>query len=768
MADSLRRTRKTSQGSRRRTLKDNPEIIREIVRLSLPPRQIEKIISFDEAEPFDVLGSHFFKDEKCVVIRAFLPRAVEAWILPEGGGTGRKTAMTRVDERGYFEALFLDCEAVFPYKLKTRDAAGYSEEFRDPYAFPTDISEDDLYLIGVGSHLRTYEKFGARACAVQGVDGVHFAVWAPNAKSVSVVGNFNHWCPGAHAMTRIRFSAVWGLFIPGLKCGEVYKFAIKGPDGSVQLKTDPYALQAELRPHTASVVSCSEPYAWRDEKWMTDRAAKNLMDQPVSIYEVHLGSWKREQHEGRWEFMNYRRLAQEMVEYVKEMGYTHIELLPIMEHPLDQSWGYQVVNYFSPTSRFGTPEDFMYFVDHCHQNGIGIILDWVPAHFPKDPHGLANFDGGQIYAYQGWMKAEHKDWGTLVFDYGRREVRNFLISNALFWLDRYHLDGLRVDAVASMLYLDYSRKEGEWERNQFGGRENLEAVDFMKRLNEIVHQHHPGVMTIAEESTAWPGVSRPTYLGGLGYSHKWNMGWMHDSLEYFSRDPVFRRFHQGMLTFSMVYAFSENFVLPISHDEVVHGKRSLLEKMPGDDWQKFANLRLFFGYMFGHPGKKLLFMTGDIAQRREWNESRSMDWHLLNYKPHAALNLFVRDLNHLYRENRAFYELDFDPRGFEWIDFTDAEGSTLSFLRWSRDRRQHLLFVFNMTPVPRLNYRIGVPRHGYYKEILNSDSPDYGGSGLGNCGGFDSDRISAHGRPYSLSLTLPPLGVNIFRFEEST
>jgi 1,4-alpha-glucan branching enzyme len=496
---------------------------------------------------------------------------------------------------------------------------------------------------------------------------------------------------------------------------------------------------------------------------MRSRTQKKSLDIPISIYEVHLGSWKRDEKTG-WGFLSYRELARQLVDYVKAMGYTHIELMPVMEHPLDESWGYQVVNYYAPTSRFGRPEDFMYFIDICHQNGIGVILDWVPAHFPKDMHGLNDFDGRQIYAYENWKKGEHPEWGTLVFDFGRNEVRNFLISNALFWLDKYHVDGLRVDAVASMLYLDYSRKPGEWEPNRFGGHENLEAIDFLKKFNEVVHGRFPGILTIAEESTAFSGVSRPTSMGGLGFSLKWNMGWMHDTLEYVRKDPIYRSHHQGMLSFSLLYAFSENFALPFSHDEVVYGKRSLLDKMPGDVWQKFANLRLLLGYMYAHPGKKLLFMTDDFGQWSEWDAGRSLDWHLLTEEPHQKINRFVRDLNAFYRSHRALFEADFEPQGFEWVDFSDANASVISFLRLSRDREELLLFTCNMTPVPRPGYRIGVPRSGFYREVLNSNAAEYGGSGTGNFGGVHSENISWHGRPFSIRVDLPPLAVNAFRY----
>ncbi|MCB9799209.1 MAG: 1,4-alpha-glucan branching protein GlgB [Candidatus Omnitrophica bacterium] len=727
---------------------------------SLTKKEIERIVSFEEPEPFEILGPHLLPGGY-LAIRTFLPRAKEVWIQRLNGRFAAKR-MQKIHDAGLYQVVFEKQQELFSYKIQSVDENGHKAEFCDPYAFLSDISDEDLYLIGRGQHYQSYDKFGAHLRTFAGVAGVHFSVWAPNAKSVSVIGNFNHWAHGVHPMTRLRFSGIWGLFIPGLTEGEVYKYAIKPSDGSHSLlKTDPYAFQAELRPNTASVVADLGRYAWKDRAWLETRKQKQTTGQPVSIYEVHLGSWKRDGQKN-WEFLDYRQLAHELVDYVKKAGYSHIELLPVTEHPLDQSWGYQVVNYYAPTSRFGTPDDFMYFVDYCHQHAIGVILDWVPAHFPKDPHGLAYFDGTPLYAYDDWKKAEHRDWGTLVFDYGKKEVRNFLISSALFWLDKYHLDGLRVDAVASMLYLDYSRQQGQWEPNCFGGNENLEAVDFLKEFNETVHARFPDVLTIAEESTAWPGISHPVRFGGIGFNMKWNMGWMHDSLEYFSHDPVYRKYHQGKLTFSLAYAFSEKFVLPVSHDEVVHGKRSLLEKMPGDDWQKFANVRLFYGWMFGHPGKKLLFMGNDLGQRREWNCEQSIDWHLLNCDWHNRLNYYLADLQKLYKGYPVLYEMDFDPQGFEWIDFTDADASVVSFIRWAKDRKQCLVFVFNMTPVVRMKYRIGAPFEGRYSEVLNSDAVEYGGSGIGNSGEVHAENTPWHRRSYSLNLNLPPLGVVVF------
>jgi 1,4-alpha-glucan branching enzyme len=731
---------------------------------NVPQAEIEAIVNFDHGMPSKILGLHRTQDGKGMAICAFKPSAVEAWIRLSQKTTAKKK-MQCLHSAGFFQWVTSEKKGLFEYKIGFRHSDGTVEESEDAYVFLPDITDYDLHLIGEGNHLRSYEKLGAHNRTCKGVKGIQFSVWAPNARSVAVVGDFNGWRVGAHMMSRIKGLGIWSIFVPGLGEGEIYKFAIKSPiDHQVRFKIDPYAFQTELRPRSASVTHSLKDYRWNDRAWLEARARKSYLDSPISIYEVHPGSWKvsRENETG---FLTYRELAHQLVDYAKAMGYTHLELMPVTEHPLDASWGYQVINYFAPTSRFGKPEDFKYFVDYCHRNGIGVILDWVPSHFPKDAHGLADYDGRQIYAYEDWRKGEHKEWGTLVFDFARNEVRNFLLSNALFWLDQYHLDGLRVDAVASMIYLDYSRKDWEWTPNCYGGHENLEAIDWLKRFNEIVHASYPGVLTIAEESTAWPKVSKPIYDGGLGFSMKWNMGWMHDSLEYFSKDPVYRKYHHGTLTFSMLYAFSENFILPISHDEVVHGKRSLLEKMPGDDWQKFANVRLFYGYMYGTPGKKLHFMGNEIGQRREWNCHDSLDWHLIQEDWHNKLNRYVADLNRLYRECRAFHEVDFNMHGFEWIDFSDWQQSIISFVRWSRDYKQMLLFVYNMTPVPRIHYRVGAPLGGYYKEILNSDAYEYGGSGVGNHGGRHTDDVAWQGRPYSLSLNLPPLAVTVFRYD---
>ena len=628
------------------------------------------------------------------------------------------------------------------------------------------LTQTDFYLLAEGTHKRAYDKLGAHLGEKDGRRGVHFAVWAPNAERVSVIGTFNEWTPGPDALAPSA-AGVWEGFVPGLTSGAPYKYRLVSRYGHYEVdKADPFGFAAEIRPHTASCVWDLENYSWADQEWMANRSARNSLRAPISIYEVHLGSWRRVPEEGnRW--LTYRELAPRLADYVAEEGFTHIELLPVMEHPFDGSWGYESIGYFAPTSRFGNPSDFMYLVDFLHQRGIGVILDWVPAHFPKDEVGLGYFDGSHLYEHEDPRQGEHPDWNTFVFNYGRNEVRNFLISNALFWFDKYHVDGLRADAVASMLYLDYGRRQDQWIPNLHGGRENLEAIDFLRALNRDVYESFPDVLMIAEESTAWPQVSRPTYVGGLGFGLKWNMGWMHDVLDYMSQDPVFRSYRHNEITFGLQYAFTENFVLPLSHDEVVYGKGSLLAKMPGDDWQKFANLRLLYGFMFGHPGKKHLFMGDEFGQRSEWNHDASLDWHLLDDPRHAGLKRWVRDLNTLYRGQPALFELDFDPRGFEWVDCADYQRSILTFLRRGRTADDLLLFVCNFTPVVRSNYRVGVPLGTVWKEILNSDAPLYGGSGQGNFGAVQAAPLPIQGRPFSLTATLPPLAVVVFQPEHS-
>ena len=624
------------------------------------------------------------------------------------------------------------------------------------------ISEFDVHLFREGTHYKIYELLGAHLAERNGKKGVHFAVWAPGANSVNLIGDFNKWDDGATPMQPLGESGIWTHFVPGIGEGANYKYAVKNANGYYAQKSDPYGFASEVRPKTASVVWDLSKYGWKDENWMDTRLAHNSLESPISIYEMHVGSWMRVPEEGnRW--LTYRELAEKLSDYCKKTGFTHVELMPIAEHPLDLSWGYQTVGYFAPTSRFGTPDDFKYFVDVLHQNGIGVLIDWVPSHFPKDGHGLGMFDGTHLYEHADERQGEHKEWGTYVFNYGRYEVSNFLISNALFWLDEYHIDGLRVDAVASMLYLDYARSEGGWLPNQYGGRENLEAIAFMKRLNERVYLEHPDVLVVAEESTAWPRVSRPTYIGGLGFGLKWDMGWMHDMLEYMSLEPVHRKYHHNKLTFRGLYANSENFVLALSHDEVVYGKKALLSKMPGDAWQQFANQRVLFGYMFTITGKKLMFMGAEIGQWNEWYHDASLDWHLLDWPLHQGLQNWIKDLNHFYKTEKALFELDREGGGFEWIDCGDYEQSILAFMRMGKNPKDTLVVACNFTPVPRHHYIIGVPAGGYWKEVLNSDSPYYGGSGQGNYGGQEASPISYHGKRHALALTLPPLSMVVFK-----
>jgi 1,4-alpha-glucan branching enzyme len=737
--------------------------------------EIERIVRAESSDPFQFLGPHWLDraGKRVLAIRAHHPAASEMAIEWLGNSAGRHSAIEaeKIHPGGVFEAIvqsnvsqLRDNQeiAATSYRLYFRFPDGNSLDTFDAYAFPPLLTDYDLYLSGEGTHYQKYEKLGAHVREMAGVRGVHFGVWAPNAARVSVVGNFDLWDGRIYPMRLRGETGIWELFIPGLDEGALYKFEIKSRAGFWGLKSDPYGFAAEKRPDNASVVVDIDKHQWDDAAWLTQRASRDWLHSPMSIYEVHMGSWRRRRDEGnRW--LTYRELADELIPYVKGMGYTHVEMMPIMEHPLDKSWGYQTVGYFAVTSRFGTPEDFTYFVDRCHQEGIGVILDWTPAHFPRDAHGLAFFDGTHLYEHADPRKGAHPDWGTLVFNYGRNEVQNFLISNALFWIDKYHLDGLRVDAVASMLYLDYSRKQGEWIPNRFGGRENLEAIGFLKHLNEVLHTQHPGALTIAEESTSWPAVSRPVYLGGLGFDLKWNMGWMNDTLRFMEYDPIHRKYHHNELTFSMIYAFTENFILPLSHDEVVHGKRSLLEKMPGDDWQKFANLRLLFGYMWAHPGKKLLFMGSELAMRDEFWDEASVDWALQDSPPHRGIQQLMADLNRLHLQEPALHELDFEWSGFEWIEANDAANSVIAFQRRARNQENAIVVVCNFTPVVRDGYRIGVPRAGYYREMLNTDSGYYWGSDAGNGGGVNAEPIPWNGKPWSISLRLPPLAASYFK-----
>jgi len=708
-------------------------------------------------EPFAVLGRHpaTVDGRAAVVVRTMQPGASGVdLVMPD-----RVAAMERCRREGLYEATVplggrAPEELAYLFRVRER---GTTRDVVDPYRFGRVLSDFDLHLFAEGTHYRAWERFGSLPMTIGGVAGVHFAVWAPNAQRVSVIGDFNGWDGRVHVMRRLIPAGVWEIFVPGLPEGACYKYEVRTAAGHLLQKADPFARRCEVPPKSASVIWSGGRYAWRDGDWMKDRASfGGWHDRPMSVYEVHLGSWRRVPEE-RNRPLTYRELADTLVPYVREMGYTHIELMPVMEHPFAGSWGYQVIGFFAPTSRFGTPDDFRYFVDECHRHGIGVILDWVPGHFPKDHHGLAQFDGTSLYEHADPRQGEHREWGTLVFNYGRSEVRSFLLSNALYWLEEFHIDGLRVDAVASMLYLDYSRQEGEWVPNQYGGREHLEAVAFLQHLNTLTQGRVAGTVTVAEESTAWPAVSRPVYVGGLGFSYKWNMGWMHDMLQYVKEDSVHRRWHHNRITFSMLYAFTENFVLPFSHDEVVHGKRAMLDKMPGDVWQKHATLRTLYGYMFGHPGKKLMFMGAEFGQWNEWNYDASLDWHLLDDPMHAGLCRWVQDLNHTYQRERSLHEIDFEGAGFSWIDCSDNENSVVSMIRRARAAGDFTVMVANFTPVPRPRYRIGLPESGLYRELLNSDGAAYGGSNTGNAGGVQAEPVAAHGFDQSLSLTVPPL-----------
>jgi 1,4-alpha-glucan branching enzyme len=704
------------------------------------------------SDPFALLGPHPTPDGYLVRTLQPAARSVDLRIP----STSELHAMRR-HEGGLFEVLLPTAAERPDYRLRITFGGGHVLEIDDPYRYGRVVTDYDLHLFGEGTHYRAFEKFGAHRIRVGVASGVHFAVWAPNADRVSVIGDFNGWDGRVHPMRRLAPAGVWELFVPDLGDGEKYKFEIRTRSGALLKKSDPFGFAFETPPQTASVVRDMSRYQWGDGDWMTARRDEGAwLHRPMTVYEAHLGSWARVPEDGN-RFLTYRELADRLVPYVKDLGFTHIELLPVMEHPFSGSWGYQVLGFFAPTSRFGPPEDFKFFVDACHRAGIGVILDWVPGHFPKDAHGLAHFDGTALYEHADPRQGEHQDWGTLIFNYGRNEVRNFLLSNALFWLEEYHVDGLRVDAVASMLYLDYSRREGQWIPNRYGGRENLEAIDFLRQLNMLTHGEHPGTITAAEESTAFPGVSRPAHLGGLGFTYKWNMGWMHDILQYTHKDPVHRRWEHNLVTFSALYMFTENFILPFSHDEVVHGKGAMLDKMPSDVWQKHATLRALYGFMYAHPGKKLLFMGSEFGQWREWSHDRSLDWHLLDDPLHDALRRYVQALNWQYGAEAALHDNDFDPSGFRWIDCNDNENSVISFLRSARGHGEFIVTVVNFTPVPRTEYRIGVPEDGFYVELVNSDAASFGGSNLGNGGGVHSEPVAAHGFDHSLRLTLPPL-----------
>jgi 1,4-alpha-glucan branching enzyme len=752
--------------------------------ITITPEQVNSIVWNQHQDPFQILGPHPISENGKVtswVVRAYLPNAEAVWVvLPE---IRKDYPMQSVHNAHFFECT-IETTELSNYQLRVKEG-DRERVIHDPYAFRSSkLTEFDIHLFAEGNHHRIYEKLGAHPMVVEGVKGVYFAVWAPNARNVSILGDFNSWDGRKHQMRKIG-NGIWELFIPQIGAGEAYKYEIKNNEGHIYEKSDPYGFQQEPRPKTASIVTDLETYTWTDSDWMEKRRHTDALTQPVSVYECHLGSWLHAasaepavKPDGTEEpvvvvselkttarFLTYRELADRLIPYVKELGYTHIELLPIAEHPFDGSWGYQVTGYFAPTSRYGSPEDFMYFVDRCHQNGIGVLVDWVPGHFPKDGHGLAFFDGTHLYEHADPRKGEHKEWGTLVFNYNRNEVRNFLYANAIFWFDKYHIDGIRVDAVASMLYLDYCRKEGEWVANQYGGRENIEAADFLRQVNHLIFSYFPGTLSIAEESTSWPMVSWPTYVGGLGFNLKWNMGWMHDMLDYFSMDPWFRQFHQNNVTFSMWYNHSENFMLALSHDEVVHGKSNMIGKMPGDRWQKFANLRCLFAYMYAHPGKKTMFMGMEFGQWSEWNVWGDLEWQLLQHEPHQQTKLFFSKLNELYRNEPALYTLDFAEEGFEWIDCSDNRHSVVSFIRRAKDSDQFIVAVCNFTPQPHSHYRVGVPEHGFYTEIFNSDAKEFGGSNMGNLGGKWADEWWMHNRRYSLDLCLPPLGVVMFKLD---
>jgi len=726
--------------------------------------RINDLINGNSKDPHALLGMH--TENNKIVVRAYNVHSKS--IVVKDIHAGKTYEMNRINDEGLFECVITHRDTPFKYELIHTTKEGHTYSVIDPYCFWPTISDYDLYLFNQGNNHRIYEKMGCHLCEVEGVKGASFCVWAPSAKRVSVVGSFNNWDGRIHPMRMMGSSGVWELFIPGLTKGDLYKYEIKTPTDEIYIKSDPYAFYAETPPHTASVVYDLDNYEWQDSDWMKKRAKESVFDKPVNIYEVHLGSWRQEpdddpESETGYKPYSYRRLAETLVPYAKKMGYTHLELLPVMEHPYDGSWGYQITGYYAPTSRYGTPEDFKYFIDTCHKNGLGVILDWVPAHFPKDGHGLARFDGTALYEYEDKRIGEHLEWGTHVFNYGRNEVKNFLVANAVYWLDKFHVDGLRVDAVASMLYLDYCRKPGEWIPNKYGGRENLEAIELIKNLNYVVYQYYPNVMMIAEESTAWPMVTKPVHDGGLGFSHKWNMGWMNDFLKFVSLDPIYRKYHMNLLTFSFMYAWSENFILVLSHDEVVHGKASMIGKMPGDYWQKFAGLRCAYGYFFAHPGKKLLFMGSEFAQFIEWRYKESLEWHLLNYPMHEKMSQYVSDLNHLYKTETAFYELDKSHEGFELIDCKDTDNSIISFIRKGKDWHDMLIFVFNFTPVTHENYRMGAPLKTKYIEIFNSDSEKYGGSNVLNTELIISEDIPMHEKPYSMTLRIPPLAAVILR-----
>jgi 1,4-alpha-glucan branching enzyme len=729
----------------------------------LTAAELESLTQVRHSAPHQLLGMHPLGDGSGLVVRALIPGAANVEIMPTHELDKPRIRLKQLHPAGLFEGVTRAASQVYAYDLVITDAQGRTRQSRDAYSFLPTLSETDLFLFGQGKERLIYDKLGAQLRVIDGVPGASFAVWAPLAQRVSVVGDFNGWDGRFNPMRMLGASGIWEIFIPGVGEGAHYKFEIRTAQGAIGLKTDPYGFFFEIAPKNAAIVWNNRKFAWTDEAWLQRRRQWDCFRAPISIYEVHIGSWKKK---SAGESLSYRELAQPLAEYVQKLGFTHVEFLPVAEHVYYPSWGYQVTGFFAPTSRYGPPEDFQYLVDTLHAAGLGVIIDWVPAHFPRDDWALARFDGTALYEHEDPRKGAHQDWGTLIFNYGRHEVSNFLIASALFWCDRFHIDGLRVDAVASMLYLDYSRRAGEWVPNKYGGRENLEAVEFLQQANHAVHTQFPGVITIAEESTAWPQVTRPPYLGGLGFSFKWDMGWMHDTLRYFHRDSIYRKYHQNDLTFAMLYHYHENFILPLSHDEVVHGKASLLSKMPGDDLLKFANLRALLGYQWLFPGKKLLFMGGELGQRSEWNENAGVEWFLLEMGPfHRGLQRFMADLNRLYRTEPAAWQSDYEPDGFFWIDCSDHENSVFSFVRQSSDRSSQLLVLLNLTPLPRSQYRVGLPQTGFWREVLNSDAAIYCGSNLGNLGGVTAESYQVHQQPCSAAFTLPPLSLLVFRHE---
>ncbi len=754
---------------------------------NISQEEVYKIINNLHNDPFSVLGSHLEENkngQKSWIVRTYLPEVTSVSVIYYEKNRKKECSMSSLYHPHFFECR-IEIPELVNYQLKILQEET-EKIIYDPYSFHySQITELDLHLFAEGNHYRIYEKLGAHITEINGIKGVFFAVWAPNARNVSVLGDFNNWDGRFHQMRKLQDS-IWDLFIPEIGEGTIYKYEIKNQQGHIYDKIDPYGFQHQLLPYPVSVIVDLDKYKWEDSDWLEKRRKTEPLDQPISIYEVHLGSWLHGSVDDKtpllsgeieskplsdWKpdarFLSYYELADKLIDYVKKLGYTHIELLPIVEHPYEGSWGYQVISYYGPTSRYGNPEDLMYLIDKCHQNGIGVIMDWVPAHFAKDKYGLAYFDGTCLYEYEDPRRGEQKEWGTLVFNYSSKEVCNFLISNALFWLDKYHIDGIRVDAVASMLYLDYGRKEGEWIPNEYGGRENFEAADFLRHLNSVIFNYYPGILSIAEESTTWPMVSWPTYVGGLGFNLKWNLGWMHDILDYFHMDFWNRQYHQNNITFSMWYHYNENYMLVLSHDEVVHGKSSILGKMSGDEWQKFANVRCLFSYMFCHPGKKTMFMSMELGQWSEWNVGTDIEWHLLQYERHEKLGKFFTDLNNLYKKEPALYNQDFDKKGFEWIDCNDNRHSIVSFIRRSKDLEDFVVVVCNFTPQPHSHYRIGVPESGFYTELFNSDARPYGGSNMGNLGGKWTVDWWFHNRPYSLDLCLPPLGVLILKLDRN-